>query len=335
ALRGQTDFHPGYIILLDGDTLRGEIDYRGDLLMSSVCKFRNNANLITDYSPGDLRAFRFTDSKYYLSGQIDQKRFFMKCLIVGTVSIYYSKDENGDHYYIDKENIGLTEIEYEEGIRYIKDKRVFYQTKFHYGILNYYMQDVPTLQSKIRGIKKPYYKNLTKLAKDYHKEIGAEDQYTIYENSAGKVRINPEFVLGTIRYTVRDALSGELTDNRYYIHGGFLGHFWMPKTNEKLYLRMGVLVSKPLAEYSTLYKIPLQIEYISPKGILRPRIAYGLNFYSLLYQTVSFNAGVNIQLSDTYYISATTDIEYTSTLLAFPNTIFSYSMKIGLFMDIR
>lgn len=55
----QADFRPGYIITVPGDTLYGEIDYRGDLLMGSVCRFRNEHKETKDYTPHDIFAFRF------------------------------------------------------------------------------------------------------------------------------------------------------------------------------------------------------------------------------------------------------------------------------------
>ncbi len=47
ALNAQTNFRPGYIISLTGDTIYGDIDYRGDFLMSMLCKFRSEDKTIT------------------------------------------------------------------------------------------------------------------------------------------------------------------------------------------------------------------------------------------------------------------------------------------------
>ena len=44
VLNAQSDFRPGYIISTTGDTIFGEIDYRGDLSMSNVCRFKNGEN---------------------------------------------------------------------------------------------------------------------------------------------------------------------------------------------------------------------------------------------------------------------------------------------------
>jgi len=66
SLSAQTDFRSGFIIHLAGDTLYGEIDYRGDLLMSRVCKFKDKKGEITAYDPDDIEAFRFLNSKFFV-----------------------------------------------------------------------------------------------------------------------------------------------------------------------------------------------------------------------------------------------------------------------------
>jgi hypothetical protein len=43
-LKSQTDYKPGYIQLVGGDTLYGEIDYRTDIQMGTVCIFLKSLN---------------------------------------------------------------------------------------------------------------------------------------------------------------------------------------------------------------------------------------------------------------------------------------------------
>ena len=50
-LNAQTDFRLGYIIKTTGDTIAGQIDYRGDLVMSSVCRFKDSGGEITRVLP--------------------------------------------------------------------------------------------------------------------------------------------------------------------------------------------------------------------------------------------------------------------------------------------
>ena len=332
VLNAQSDFRPGYIISTTGDTIFGEIDYRGDLSMSNVCRFKNGENEITEYHPNDINAFRFIDSKYYISREIKQKQVFLEYLIKGKINIYYMRDDMGDHYYLDKEDVELTEIPYEEGTKYVGEKQVFYESKKHIGILTYYMQDAPELKSEIQSLKKPKHQNLIKIAEDYHNAVCDGEKCIIYEKSAPLIKIQPELVLGVINYSNVENLK-----DISYMHGGLIVHIWMPGTNEKMYFRTGVTFSQLDfdGQKKNYYKIPCQFEYIYPKGIVRPRIAYGLNFYIPSYQTVSVDMGANIKLSETFFLGATSDIEFNSTLLMVPNSLLSYTLKLGLFLNIK
>ncbi len=164
-LYAQTDFRPGYIIKTIGDTIFGQIDYRGDILMSKVCRFKDKESEITEYYPNDITAYRFIDSKYYVSRELNKKQVFLEYLIKGEINIYYMRDGIGDHYYLDKEDVKLTEIPYEEGIKYVDNKQVFYESKKHIGVLNYYMQDVAGFQSKISSGKKTGAPKLDKIGR--------------------------------------------------------------------------------------------------------------------------------------------------------------------------
>lgn len=333
VLKAQTDFKPGYIINIAGDTIYGDIDNRGDLLMSGLCKFRAQDNIIKDYSPNDITAFRFIDGKYYVSTEVDDKWVFLEYLIKGKVNIFYMRDKSGDHFYLEKEGDSLTEMTYIEEIRKVDDKRVLYKSKQHIGLLNYYMQDAPEFQSRIQSLKKPDHQNLIKLAEDYHNAVCDGEQCIIYEKNTPFIKIFPELVSGVINYSNIEDL-----DDKFYMHTGIIAHVWMPRTSEKMYFRTGVLFSQLdlNGEKSNYYKIPFQFEYIYPKGLLRPRVAYGLNIYMPSgYQSVSFDVGANLKLSKMLSLSATSDIEFNPAMLILPKSMLSYSLKLGLFISIN
>lgn len=242
------------------------------------------------------------------------------------------RDENGDHYYLDKEDVRLTEIPYEEGIKYVDNVPKYFESKKHIGILSYYMQDAPGFQSRIQSLKKPDHKSLIKLAEDYHNAVCEGEKCIIYEKSAPFIKIIPELEAGVIRYFIFEDLN-----DKFYFYAGIIGNIWMPRANEKMFFRTGVLFSQIEidGERKNFYKIPYQIEYIYPKGILRPRLAYGLNFYIPSYQTVSFDFGTNIKLTKTFFLSVTSDIEFIPKIIVIPNHMLSYSLKLGLFLRIK
>lgn len=324
----QTDFREGYVINASADTIYGEIDFRGDLLMSSICKFKTSENTVIKYSPKDILAFRFVDSKYFVSREVDDKDIFLEFLIKGRVNIYYMRDDNGDHYYLDKEEVELTEMPYEEGVKYVDDKPLYFETTKHIGLLNYYMQDAPKFQSRIMRVKQPEHRALIKLAEDYHNVVCQGEECIIYDKNTPFIKIIPELSVGGSRfYNVND-----LSD-KFYLQSGVIIHSWMPRGSEKLFFRTGLLFSQ--LEFSNdgktnIYKIPIHFEYFYPKGLFRPRVSYGLNIYIPMFTTVSFNLGTNIKLSESLFLSATTDIEFKHKLGFLPSDLFSYSLNFGL-----
>lgn len=338
-LNAQTDFQPGYIIKNSGDTLFGQIDYRGDLMMSSKCKFKNFENIINEYSPNDIAAFRFIDSKYYVSREINNKKVFLEYLIKGKANIYYMRDEVGDHYYIDKENVRLTEIPFEEGIKYVEHKRVFFETTRHMGILNYYMQDAPGFQKRIQTIKKPEHQSLINLAEDYHNAICKEEKCIIYKKTLPLIKISIASFAGLTKYN----------DSRKFLNefGGYI-YLWTPRTHENLFIKTGLIYQKK-SEYGEnlkIYKIPLQFQYIYRVYRIQPNISAGYHFFSLRFDdynipihTLNLNTGFDYKISKKIYLSAAFYSDFTSfsDVIIKKTTkfsILSYSILFGLKFEI-
>ncbi|TLX75190.1 hypothetical protein E9993_09825 [Labilibacter sediminis] len=328
----QTFYKPGYVLALDGDTLYGEIDYRGDLLMGSICKYKSNEGAIVEYSPSEILGYRFKDGKYYISKEIKGQSFFMEYLIKGIVSMYYLRDTHGDHFYLEKENESMVEMPYEEGIKEVDGKQIYFESKKHIGLLSYYMKDAPQLQSRINSVKKPERKNLINLASDYHNAVCDGEKCIIYEKKLPLFKVLPEVAFGGIGVS---AFSDVHTAPRF--QGGVLAHIWMPSSSEKLYFKTGVLFSSfeyTDGEVINFRKIPLHVEYVYPKGFLRPTFSYGLNLYSLVGHTVSANIGANLKVSNKLFLRVNSDFEFFTNTLIIPNEYFGYAVNVGLLFDL-
>jgi len=224
-------------------------------------------------------------------------------LINGRVNVYYIRNYDGDHYYLEKSGIGLMEIPYEEGTKMINGKEVFYHSNKHIGILKYYMQDAGTnLMLLIDNTKKPESDKLIKLAQNYHFAICKDENCIVYEKKPPLFKVNPEIVGGWL-------FSG--ADNQYKFSSfqyGVLGHFWLPRDNENLYIKTGVL----LFDYqidglkSRSLNIPIQLEYMYPKRNIRPRFAIGTDLFTTTSTILS--AGANIKLGKSIYWSVNYDL---------------------------
>ena len=330
----QTDFRSGYVINLNKDTLIGEIDYRGDILMGEVCRFRvNETGKEVKYSPSDIIAYRFNEGKYFVSKELNGKNIFLEFLIKGQINIYYHRDVTGDHYFLEKEGTKIIELPYEEGVKYENDVPYFYSSTQHIGILNYYMQDAPEFQSRIYKMGKPEHYTLIKLAEDYHHKVCKDGECIIYEKKIPLLIFNIEIIGGIVKYQNTD-----YNNDKNYFQAGILMHACMQRLNEKLYIRTGILYSTLEANNvkEAVYKIPFQIEYIYPKGIVRPSVALGINLYSQFNQSVALTGGVSVKVDNSLYLRLNYDIDFipNEKFALFPESILSQSILAGFLIKL-
>lgn len=339
-VNAQTDFRPGYIISNDGDTLYGEIDYRGDIFMSRSCVFKESSRVILEYSPDEIVAFRFIDSKYYVSREIDGKMIFLEYLIKGKISVYYFRNGRGNNYFLEKEDMPLVKLPYEEFIRRKDDFNYLYKSRTHVGILNYYLQDAPSLKSDIEKIKKPGHNSLIRVAKEYQDVVCKDEKCIIFEKQLPPVKFSFEPFLGTLQYV---KIPGFVTEF------GFMAYLWLPRLNEKIFFKTGLVNHKINYNFNTMnvIKIPLQLMYIYRAVNMQPRVSAGINLLrikendsGIIYdQTFNLNVGFNYKLLKGLSISTCINTDFIPIRRAvfFKDVKFSlisYSFTAGLFIDL-
>lgn len=337
TLFAQTNFKSGYVIKLSGDTIFGEIDYRNDVRMAKKCSFRSNANApVIDYKPEDIFGYHFTDSKYFVSEVVNGQRYFLEFLIKGKINIYDLKDDNGYRFFLKKDSSGIVEMPYEEGIRYRDNKAYMYESTKHMGILSYAMQDFPELKSRIEKIKKPEHKSLIKLAEDYHNAVCTDEKCIIYEKKMPAFTVNLEAVAGDAMYYYHYYSNNILKQPAFTT--GLLAHIWMPMTSENLFFRTGFIYSNLNFNDKYLnfsYKIPLQIEYVYPKYIIRPKLAIGTNIYVVpFYGSIACMGGVNIEINKMLSWSINYDIDFSHSKYfpLIPSKLLSQALSTGLYI---
>jgi hypothetical protein len=289
----QTDFRSGFVVKKSGDTLYGEIDYRGDKVMKSECRFRpQGSGKETIFSPDELFSFRFKDSKYFVSRVWKEEKLFLEFLINAKVSIFYYRDKDGNHYLIEKEGIRMSEFPKEEEIVSRNGKQYFQKPTKHINILGYYMSDAPDLFKTIQNVQKPEHQPLIKIAKQYHTAICKDQACIIYEKKQPVIKINPEVTAGLIKFHNKESFN-DLVDKQYIV-GGVLANIWLPRSNEKLYFRTGFLYSSVVRKDGTktlFYKVPLHLCYQFPtKSIIKPFASLGL-------LTPSYGAGLIFKIN--------------------------------------
>ena len=316
----QTDFRAGYVIKLDGDTLYGELDYRSNSSMSKVCTFRKSkGDTIKHYYPNDILAYRFNNSKYYISKELDGNKVFLEFLVNSRICFYYMADDFlADHYYFEKDSVPLIELPYAEIIKNDNNREYLYKTNKHNGILTYYLQEAKGLESEIKLIKKPDHKNLIALAQNYNKVVCEGEKCIVYEKKLPPFKIDFEICGGTVSLFDFDDLQKRNTT-------GIITHIWLPRISENLYFKTGLFGAKSefQSEKTFVMIIPVQVEYIYPHGIIRPKLAFGLN---APFMSVNLSPGLNIKLFKSVYWSLNSDFGFVPNVSAFYNERFKVKL---------
>jgi hypothetical protein len=299
TLQAQTEFRPGYVVKSEGDTLFGQIMYRDYIKMGKECLFKKNkkSKKITFY-PTDILAYRFIDGKFFVTKTVNGRPVFLEYLINGKLSMYHYRDSKADHYYFEKDSVPLTELPYED--IYKKDsigKLNAKKNNKYIGLLRYYLNDAPGIQPIIENIKRLERKNLISLAEYYHNVVCDGEKCIVYEKKFPAFRMNIE-ASGGVFFD-----SEKYLDPKYYdigfSHKGYtvtskdnagevIVRICMPGISENVYFRTGIAyyglkgIDNNYSckfESSTIF-FPFQFEYVYPIGIVEPRIALGIDYYT-------------------------------------------------------
>ena len=188
TLNAQRNFKTGYIIKPGGDTLYGEIDYRNNLMMGHLCRFRHN-KIIKEYLPFEIAGYRYSNGRYFVSKKYNNVNVFLEFLVNGKLNLYYLRDKHGDHYFIEKNGNNLAELHYEKGIKYVDDIPYEYVINDQIDTLLKYTQDDPQLKSDIVTLSSPTNYDLTKLAQKYHTQVCNGEKCIIYRKPAPFVKL--------------------------------------------------------------------------------------------------------------------------------------------------
>jgi hypothetical protein len=329
----QKDFRKGFIITNTADSISGRINFQGDIKNSEECNFQYETGRIVTFYPGDIKGYWFDDGKYYVSKYIEEKgkttRIFAEYLVRGQKDLFYFRDNGGSsRFLLSKSDSSLLIIPYEEKVEWIDGRGYNFVSTQHIGFLKAYFSDCPTIFNNIETIKKPEMKNMISITKEYHDEVCGENSCIIYKKNKLPVRfaLEPRLEITNFR---------EFTG--FFNQYGAILYVWLPQSNEKLYFKTGFLYSKPYNDIS-MYKIPVQFEFIFPEKFIRPKFGIGFNYYNMKdseseFMSLAFSptSGLLIRASESLYF----DINFETDLFQFSyrtGPFNSYSLGFGLFI---
>jgi len=159
--QAQTDFRPGYVVQPSGDTLRGQVDYRGAQRSVRIARFRSaTESSATEYTPAQLRAYGFADGKSYQTETITlpasaPEAYFMEVVVLGPASLLSLRDkDDAEHLYLRKGTQApqelaqrVEEVYSSTGTRYLQSSNEFRRT------LAASMQDCPAVQPSLPKLR--------------------------------------------------------------------------------------------------------------------------------------------------------------------------------------
>jgi hypothetical protein len=201
---GQSEFQPGYIVSLKGDTLKGFVKYKiwnENLNKISFANQLDGPALL--YTPTDIKEFG-VKSEIYKSAIVEEETSpdnmssldhsselnisidttFLQSLVLGPKSLYYYKNRAGKYQFYIGQDTGFKLLYYK---RYFRDQEfngashmAVTENKTYVGQLTVYLQDCPEIASMIgklkynmksmQGLFDFYYQKMTSNAVFRHQE---------------------------------------------------------------------------------------------------------------------------------------------------------------------
>jgi hypothetical protein len=155
----QTNFHKGYVVKNNGDTVKGYVDYRewGQNPLSINFRVNKNDQQTQQFTPSSIKSFQIDGLDTYisyvglisqdrnhfpdLSGKLDtskiQATIFLKLLTTGSrVSLYSQSDEKKTRFFVAEANEIPVELKY---YQYYNDDHDAVERPFFRGQLIFYI----------------------------------------------------------------------------------------------------------------------------------------------------------------------------------------------------
>lgn len=190
GVRAQSDFRPGFVVTLQGDTINGLINFRGDKGNTKSCIFKNevNSKKVT-YTPGQIKSYQFFEGKCYVSGvymNFEVKEpIFLEYLIKGSVNIFYYQDDVKDHYFVVKDTT-MIELDHHDRLtgNAEDDALILAKPEKYREQLKLLLQDQPSLFSYIDKIG-CYKKDLVLMTQKYQNLSHPSQESIQYKQRTG------------------------------------------------------------------------------------------------------------------------------------------------------
>jgi hypothetical protein len=261
------------------------------------------------YLPDELIGYRFNQGRYYVAKYVKSnqgaKKLFVEYLVKGVKSLYFYGNNEGTHYLVDAGKDTLVEIPDKKDYVNVDGTNYVRESKSYIGYLKSYFNNCPQLFEEIDRTTGLSPSGLVKLTRKYHDLTCGDSSCVVFYKPKSPVRFMVEPQIGTVKY------SG---DNKYELQSGILLYLWSPRSSERWYFKTGFIYTSAFEGESQIIKVPIQFEYLFPDKLIRPKIDFGCNYWTVdrglgKTLTLASSIGILIKVSKCLYFDINVDAD--------------------------
>lgn len=297
--QAQSDFRPGFVVLNNGDTVSGYLEYSVRDIQEKECRFRREKQgTTTHYSPVELTGYGFESGRQYVTRTIpiegDNRSVFLQRLQSGRANLYLYDDK----FYLEKDSLfqlpvpKKREVNTDNGMYVVQDN-------LYVGLLSMTFADCKM------ELKNPAYEIrwLSKAVQAYNRCTGS---VTVTDRTSSTwTKVNWQ-LFGGVKYVGSDSESNLFS---FFPLAGASLELSSPIVNDKLFLCVELMYFKYYSQRTEEYVNPLytmRIDYTYRSSTVSVPIGIRYNLMPEV-QTIYFKCG--ILLNHTFNPSGSTTIE--------------------------
>ena len=224
----QSDFRPGYISPLQGDTVRGSLEYVNSQHSANECRFKTTpTSSINKYSPTQLKGYGFLHDRFFHSLRVPapfasadtaSQVLFLEILVQGSASLYYlAADNTGERYFMRLGSrpvaplVLQTEMVVENGSKFKREKA------WYRGVLSESFRACPAVQRKVGEVAFKS-SSLIQIVREYNTCVGGGQQVSEVATPKRRSYLLLEAVVGAQTSALQ--FGGEIPLRDQAIQGG-------------------------------------------------------------------------------------------------------------------
>lgn len=343
---GQKNFQPGYVLTLDGDTVRGQIDYRNWKINPDQIDFIDSNNNERSFSPIEILEFRVANERY-LSGIVEFETsstvlnfnemshsgqfelatdtVFLQALFGGNKPLYFLYNNQQREYFYIVNNNKLELLNYKKYLRKspsadpdaplaAHNSAVAENNRFR-AQLTAYLADCPAVHSKVTSMGYGQ-KSMYRVFESYQKCVNPEESFQKKrEKIETKIGVLAGITMTSINFSGHEAAYSELIESDFGSSIDFTGGV----SFEFVFPRSGRRWSIPNELIYTSYSVEAD-----HSDITDPVHLFTLSHIELAYSYIKLNnlirysipignihAFINVGLSNGFAISETNTMSQT------------------------